>query len=518
MTRKLQFLLTVLLLVVGVTSAWADNTVKYSTDGGSSWTEAADLNALSSVFSGATSDIQVQLLNDQTLTARLTWNKAYTLTIVPTKDITIKGPAGAMWFLANVDNAKIVMGNNTYKITLDGENKSHTNGDITRRENNGSVSLTNITFKDFNLNSTTHLCSSKEQGNADGLILENITIENCTNPETAYIYSNRVVNDVIKLKGYLNVDEKSTGTTIRTKLETKYDSGKSTYTTTGRIKVDDSAGALTATKTITVTFTEQSSTYVPQIGAAIIINSTNNFTDETAAVFALANNVAYGTFRQNKDLKLTQAYNLSVGEAGAATLVLPFESTIPTSPSGLTCYKLTYTSGDDITATAEESTLAANSPVLVIGTASTDYKFVSTATSGDAATGSGQTSAYGNMYGNYDASWPVPVQTDSKDNYILQNKASGLGFYKVVEGQNTLSPNRAYMSVKHNDGGSSPAPAFFSLDFNGMNGTTGISITSREETTRNNDGAVYNLNGVRMNGENLPKGIYVKNGRKFVVK
>ena len=95
-----------LLLLGGFNGAWADNTVRYSTDGGSNWTDAADLNALSSVLTSAASNIAVEVSENQTLTARLTWSKAYTLTIVPTKDITIKGPAGAMWFLANVDNAK----------------------------------------------------------------------------------------------------------------------------------------------------------------------------------------------------------------------------------------------------------------------------------------------------------------------------------------------------------------------------------------------------------------------------
>lgn len=495
-----------LLLTGGVNGAWGDNTVKYSTDG-ENWTEAADLNALSSVLSNATSNINVEVLDDQKLTGRLTWNKAYTLTIVPTKDITVKGPTNAMWFLANVNDAKIIMGNNTYKITLDGENKSHTNGDITRREKNGSVSLTNITFKDFNLNSACHLCSSQEQGNADGLILENITIENCTNPETAYIYSDRVVNDVIKLKGYLNVDENSTGTTIRTKLETKYNSGTSTYTTAGRIKVDDSAGALTATKTITVTFTEQSTTYVPQIGAPIIINSTKNFTDETAAVFALANDVAYGTFRQNRDLKLTQAYTLSLGEAGASTLVLPFESKIP---ADLTCYSLTYSSGDDITASAESTNLAASKAVLVKGTANKKYKFVSTATSGSLATGSGQTDANGVLVGNYEANYHV---TEGK--YVLQNQSTkGLGFYKVGNEGKTIGANHAYMSVTHSVGGN--APAFFSLDFGG---TTGISVLkSVDDMESEGDVKVYSLQGVEMTGDNLPSGIYVKNGKKFIVK
>ncbi len=485
-------------MVVGASNVWADNTVRYSTDGGSNWTGAADLNALSSVFSGATSDIQVQLLDNQTLTARLTWSKAYKLTIVPTKDITVKGPTNAMWFLANVNNAKIVMGNNTYKITLDGENKSHTSGDITRRENDGSVSLTNITFKDFNLNSTTHLCSSKEQGNADGLILEKITIENCTNPETAYIYSNRVVNDVIKLKGYLNVDDNSTGTTIRTKLETKYNSGTSTYTTTGRIKVDDSAGALTATKTITVTFTEQSGTYVPQIGAPIIINSTSNFTNETAAVFALANDVAYGTFRQNKDLKLTQAYNLSVGEAGAATLILPFESTIP---SGATCYTLNYTSGNSaVKATAVATTLAANTPVLV-NASEGSYKFVSTATSGDAATGSDPVTS-GALTGVYASTTTVP-----EGSYILYNGGSGIGFYPS-SGSATVAAYRCYLTA---DGAG--ARGFVGIDFSD-DMTTGINKIS--EGMQNADGVYYNMAGQRVNQPT--KGLYIINGKKVVMK
>ena len=39
------------------------------------------------------------------------------------------------------------------------------------------------------------------------------------------------------------------------------------------------------------------------------------------------------------------------------------------------------------------------------------------------------------------------------------------------------------------------------------------------ENANNNDAPVYNLNGVRMqNADNLPKGIYIKGGKKFVVK
>ena len=512
MKRKLHFLMIFLLMIGGVSQSWADNTVKYSTDGGSSWTEAADLNALSSVFKDATTDIQVQLLDNQTLTGRVTWSEAYTLTIVPTKDITIKGPAGAMWFLANVDNAKIVMGNNTCKITLDGENKSHTSGDITRRENNGSVSLTNITFKDFKLNSATHLCSSRDQGNSDGLILENITIENCTNPETAYIYSDRVVNDVIKLKGYLNVDENSTGTTIRTKLETKYNSGTSTYTTTGRIKVDDSAGALTATKTITVTFTEKSTTYVPQIGAAIIINSTNNFTDETAAVFALANDVAYGTFRSNKDLKLTQAYNLSVTAAGAATLVLPFASKIP---SGATAYTLTHTSGAQVVSATEVTggTLAANTPVYV-ETNEGSYKFVSTATTGALATGSDPV-AYGALTGVYsDLTFTTEnIASTYANTYILNKINENVGFYKADDGLK-VGANRCYLTATNVPGENAARGLEIVFD------DEEVSSISEELRVKSEESAptaeYFDLQGRKV--AQPTKGLYIVNGKKVVIK
>lgn len=47
-------------------------------------------------------------------------------------------------------------------------------------------------------------------------------------------------------------------------------------------------------------------------------------------------------------------------------------------------------------------------------------------------------------------------------------------------------------------------------------GTTGISEVITK--TVNASDAIYNLQGVRMNGKNLPAGIYVKNGKKFIVK
>ena len=476
-------------------------TVTYNT----AYIGSTGYETLADAFSAAVTadaDAEIKVYEDQTLTARQTWNKAHTLTITPMADITIKGPNNAGWLWTTVNSATLTIGSDAHSITFDGDSNKYS-ANITRRENNSTLTLKNVTFENFDFNNNTNALVNCNNTSGN-VILDGVSINNCTNTSKGFIYNERVVQNQITLKGYLNLDK------------TSYDSAPAICTTNnsgkdaenGSIKIDDDS--FTASLTPLKILWDNAPTtigYGPLVtGIDGLVNATDLFDFDDAS---------YGFYADGDNLKLTQAYTLSIGTAGAATLVLPFESTIPTTPSGLKCYKLTYTSGDDIVATAEESTLGANKPVLVMGTASTSYKFVSTATSGDAATGSGQTSAYGNMYGNYDASWTVPVQTDSKYNYILQNKASGLGFYKVVESQNTLSPNRAYLSVSHTD--AMLTRGFLGIRFGGN--ITDIQAVENGETGFNDDDApVYNMSGMLMQGGNLPKGIYVKKGKKFVVK
>lgn len=480
-----------LLMIGGVSQTWADNTVKYSIDGGSSWTEAVDLNALSSVFSGATTDIQVQLLDDQTLTGRVTWGKPYTLTITATKAVSIERGSLArtsMWFLNN-GTGTLTLGSSDYAITFAGA--GHADGqrifkNILGNESTGRMNIENVTFQNFKFDTeNTNLGYLFLNKNTTGkLVLKNVTVSNCITTEDAFIKSISASNDNIYLQGTINFDN-CTGTDIYA---------------AARIRLGEIDGGSSTTISASTPISIYWANATTAINTPVVVKATaamvSNFT---------LTNTDLGLFGNGTDLKLTQAYTLSIGEAGAATLVLPFASTIPTTPSGLICYKLDYTSGDNITATAEESTLAANSPVLVIGTASTDYKFVSTATSGSAATGSGQTSAYGVLVGNYDADYVVPT-----DNYILTNHSGVVGFRKANGTTNKVQANRAYMSVTHSAG----AREFFGIDF-GDGETTAI---NKVDVEKKMTGEVYNLQGVRMQGENLPKGIYVRNGKKFVVK
>ena len=106
----------------------------------------------------------------------------------------------------------------------------------------------------------------------------------------------------------------------------------------------------------------------------------------------------------------------------------------------------------------------------------------------------------------------VDVATTAPSNaYCLSKEttgsARGVGFY-TYEG--TIPAHRAYLVVA---GGPSLTRGF--LGFGDDDNTTGISLP--EAVVIENDGPIYDLSGRRIIGQ-PQKGIYVKNGKKFVIK
>ena len=82
----------------------------------------------------------------------------------------------------------------------------------------------------------------------------------------------------------------------------------------------------------------------------------------------------------------------------------------------------------------------------------------------------------------------------------------------------SIKPNRWLMNVESHGYGNSSAPSearAISIKVIGEDDeTNGIESIKADR----NNGNIYNLNGVKMNSENLPAGIYIKNGKKIVVK
>lgn len=200
--------------------------------------------------------------------------------------------------------------------------------------------------------------------------------------------------------------------------------------------------------------------------------------------------------------KKMDGYKLPVTSAGAATLCLPFDATIPTS-GNLKAYTLSYSSGDNITATQITSgTLKANTPALITADENASgYEFTRTGdiTSGDPTSGV--------LVGNYTYDFVVPANY-----YILTKHGDEVAFRKANGTTNKVQPYRAYMTATYTPG--TPAPEFLNIVFDGN--VTVIDAVEKKPVME--DGEIYNLQGVRMNGSNLPKGIYVKNGKKYIVK
>lgn len=98
----------------------------------------------------------------------------------------------------------------------------------------------------------------------------------------------------------------------------------------------------------------------------------------------------------------------------------------------------------------------------------------------------------------------------SSKNYGISS--DGTKFLKMAADTKTTY-YRAFIADKRTAG----APAL-TLSFDNGNGTTDIVQLKDVHGLTQEDGAVYNLQGVRMTDSNLPAGIYVKNGKKYVVK
>lgn len=89
------------------------------------------------------------------------------------------------------------------------------------------------------------------------------------------------------------------------------------------------------------------------------------------------------------------------------------------------------------------------------------------------------------------------------DVYVLGNGKNGLGFYML---KGTLQAGKGYLQVSESAGSAKQ-------NFIAFEETTGVKAI---EVNGNADNAIYNLQGARV--ANPQKGIYVKNGKKYIVK
>ncbi len=220
----------------------------------------------------------------------------------------------------------------------------------------------------------------------------------------------------------------------------------------------------------------------------MVTNASNVIVNGTCANLVLTDGKP---FKAPADFTATAAsYNTTISAAAqAGTLCLPFEATIP---EGVTAYTLAYTSGDAATATKLETTIPANTPVLLNGSGAAAFTGSSVAIDADAANTSGA------MTGVFERT-AVP-----ENSYVLQKQGDDVGFFKVTTTDIYAAPFRAYLTAQ---GSSSKMRIIYPEDV-----PTGIETLEADTET----GVFYSLSGVRV--AHPTKGIYIKNGKKVFVK
>ena len=197
-------------------------------------------------------------------------------------------------------------------------------------------------------------------------------------------------------------------------------------------------------------------------------------------------------FKAPADFTATAAsYTTTITAAGAGTLCLPFAATIP---GGVEAWTLAYTSGDAATATPVETTIPANTPVLLNGSGNQTFTGASAAVSASA------TNKAGALTGVF-AATTVP-----SGSYVLQKQDAKVGFFKVT-GAKTINPFRAYLTA------STSAPGL-SIIFPEDNDVTGISEIEKMRNAENV--TIFDLQGRKV--AQPQKGLYIVNGKKVIFK
>ena len=196
------------------------------------------------------------------------------------------------------------------------------------------------------------------------------------------------------------------------------------------------------------------------------------------------------------------AYILAIGNAGVSTFVFPF--TTDGLPSGVKAYDLTF-DGTVINAT-EVDHITADKPVFIKAAAGT-YKFESKLDWWNTVDFSAHTSTTNGALTGVYCTEGIPFKTVPVDAYILQARPDGVGFYKVAEGSAIkITSFRAYLTASSS---ARSLPIVFSDD-----DPTGVDAALMNNEDMNNE--VYNLCGQRV--EKATKGLYIKNGKKVIMK
>ena len=186
--------------------------------------------------------------------------------------------------------------------------------------------------------------------------------------------------------------------------------------------------------------------------------------------------------------KATIPFTMSA--AGWGTLILPFAADLPMGLQAYTCSSYEEKDGVNWLTLTAASSLAANTPYIIAGTAG-NYEFEGTPNYIQTSYTDGLLTG-------------VLVATSIDHGYVLQKQDDEVAFFKVESDKSKMVP--AYRCYLNDD----PSGA---VAFRLSNGSTSIESLKASKS----DDIVFDLQGRRVAGE-LERGIYVCDGKLIMVK
>lgn len=187
---------------------------------------------------------------------------------------------------------------------------------------------------------------------------------------------------------------------------------------------------------------------------------------------------------------------------GNNSCVLPFDINVSELPEGLKVYTFDSYENSQVNFKEGTETLKAGTPMMIQAEEEGMYMISAAATPNLLSDISGYKESKDKHGNKFVGSFVKETPVGYTNLYALDKEASA--FVKMGEAKTTYY--RAFLSLANEVNA-----VRFSVSFGGN--TTGI---SHVPTTGKADGAYYNLQGVKMNPENLPHGIYIHNGKKVI--
>ena len=239
------------------------------------------------------------------------------------------------------------------------------------------------------------------------------------------------------------------------------------------------------------------------------VSWTNNYTARTGTV-TIAPSGEYSGSNASIDFDITRKVVIS-GATGHYSTYYNSDAVPLTVPYGLQAYKVTKVDFGKGTTTIEAIVyLPAGTPVLLhasSGTCNGTYHLKATtgAVLGDCSEnyiGKGESDArdYGSLL------------TDNTAIYVLRNDK----FYRAYESGNQLPANRCYIA-KPAAASSPAAPPTLTIGFGGGD-VTSINMIEDENNDANGTDNWYTLDGRKLQSQPTKKGIYIRDGKKVIIK